>query len=95
MPVDGPHRSRDPQRQRSLIGAMRGGRGDLAQAREGIGELFTRVAAIRHQAEASEAMVQVPPLNRAVPPGRFMSARLTRGHSPERPRPPTAEQAEP
>lgn len=35
-----------------------GRRKDLAQARDGIGELFGRVAAIRHQAEASEAMVQ-------------------------------------
>lgn len=33
-------------------------REEVAEAREGIGQLFGRIAAIRHQAEASEAMVQ-------------------------------------
>ena len=36
-----------------------GRRQDLAQAKEGIGELFGRVTDIRRKAEASEAMVQV------------------------------------
>ena len=34
-------------------------RQDLVQAKQGIGELFSRVADIKRKAEASEAMVQV------------------------------------
>ena len=75
----------------SLIGGVRGGRGDLAQAREGIGELFARVAAIRHQAEASEAMVQVAPTKPLRCPLPH-TVRVPRGHPPGRLRP-QAEQA--
>ncbi len=43
-------------------------RQDLVQAKQGIGELFGRVADIKRKAEASEAMVQVRCRRSAVAP---------------------------